>query len=261
MTQTPYYDYQGITIYCARYEEVLPVLPAAEVDLLLADPNYGRTKLAWDRPWEWGAFWSLVNRVCKVAALQILFSQQPLTNDLMNSNRKHWRYELVWAKTMPTGFLDAKRRPLRIHETLQVFCRRYGASTYHPQMTPCPPKRYQRPRAVEGNRAEHYDRFRSDYSGALVTEQYPVDVLYFPNGHGGRKGHQTRKPPGLLRWLVASYSNPGDLVLDPGMGGGTALVAAKELGRRAIGIDMREECCAAAVKALAQGVYPLTAAA
>lgn len=253
---TPYYQHAGITIYHARYEDVLPLLAPGTVDLATLDPNYGTTQLSWDTPWDWALTWKLLHQVCTLPALQVVCSQQPFTTDLITSNRANYHYELIWKKTMPTGFLDANRRPLRLHEAVQVFGRAFGESTYNPQMRPLTRADHKQHGTTQ---APHYNDHKR--GGVTVyTERYPVDVLEFSNGHGGKSDHETGKPLGLLEWLIATYSIPGDLILDCGMGRGTALRAAKNLGRRAIGIDAREKCCEQAARWLAQEVLALETA-
>ena len=97
-------------------------LPSQSVDLLLTDPPYATTNLAWDKPIDWPAFWGEANRVCKPLALMVLFSAQPFTTDLINSNRKQFRYNLIWQKSMKVGFLSANQRPLRGHEEVLICC-------------------------------------------------------------------------------------------------------------------------------------------
>lgn len=248
-----YYDHAGITIYHGRCEDVLGGIEGAA--LLLSDPCYGTTQLEWDVPVDLPTFWSLAYRACLPTALQVLFSAQPFTTDLISSNRKRWRYEIIWHKVLPTGFLDANRRPLRAHENIQVFAEKFGGSTYNPQTTPCKPEREHRS-AVRGRQAGHYGEAPTQFNG-IVTKRHPVDVLRFSNGHGGTSDHETKKPLDLMMWLVASFSNPGDLVIDPFCGSGTTLEACKRLGRRAIGIDIRESCCETSARRLSQEVMEL----
>lgn len=256
----PTYAHAGIALWHARWEDWLPTLEPGSIDLLICDPNYGTTALDWDVPWDWPRFWAEANRVCKPHAPQVLFSAQPFTTDLITSNRGNYRYEIIWKKTMPVGFLDANNRPLRVHENIEIFCRAFGKSTYHPQMRAIVPT-VDHNRAPSTNPATHYQQHRKFARLGAITERYPTDVLEFSNGNGSREGHATSKPLPLLEWLIATYSNPGDLVCDPGFGRGTAARAAKNLGRRFGGCKMRAECVDKAARWLAQEVLPFAAGA
>lgn len=113
--------------------------------------------------------------------------------------------------------------------------------------------------AHRAKEAAHYGNTRMTLRNNVVTERHPLDVLDFSNGHGGQSDHETAKPLPLLEWLVASYSNPGDLVCDPGLGRGTTARAAKNLHRRFVGCDKREECCELAARWCEQEVLPMEA--
>jgi site-specific DNA-methyltransferase (adenine-specific) len=250
----PYYEHNGITLYHCKWEEL--TLADNSVNLLLADPNYGTTNLAWDTPWDWPRFWTTFNVACPRPALQVLFSQQPFTTDLIISNRKAYRYEIIWRKTRPTRFMDANRRPLSIHENIEVFCRAFGESTYNPQMGPL--NSPERARQYHKPKAAHYGNQRA-YFHEAADARYPTDVWDIPSGHNAGD-HQTPKPLTLLERLLLTYSNPGDLVCDPGFGRGTTARAAKNFGRRFVGCDMREECAERAARWCEQEVLPLEVA-
>lgn len=250
---TLYYDHAGIAIHHGRFEDVLGSITGAA--LLLTDCPYGTTQLTWDVAPDLSVFWPLAYGACLPNALQVLFSAQPFTTDLITSNRKRWRYELIWHKAMATGFLDANRRPLRAHENIQVFADKFGGSIYNPQMTPTEPRK--RHHAKTGDHTAHYAKFHKLHNTAIVSDRHPRDVLFFSNGHGGNSDHETKKPLDLMMWLVASFSNPGDLVIDPFCGSGSTLEACKRLGRRAIGIDIRESCCETSARRLSQEVMEL----
>jgi site-specific DNA-methyltransferase (adenine-specific) len=233
-----YYESGGVVLYHGDYQDVLPSLKSGSIDLLLSDPPYNITALEWDMPVNWPLFWEEAHRVCTMKAAMVLFASGKFTNDLINSNRKYYRYELIWEKTMPTGFLSAKRRPLRSHENVLVFIRRYKQSIYHPQMTVG--KVHQR--GSSGSAAKHYSTVRRAPSGKSNLF-YPRSVIRFPNARGARSLHPTQKNLELMEWLVRTYSNRGQVVLDCFAGSGTTLVAALRNGRRAIGLDSSEKFC------------------
>ena len=210
-------------------------LPDASVDAIITDPPYGTTALHFDQtPIDWPAWWAEIHRVTKETGVIVCFAADLFTVDLIQSNRKNYRYRLVWEKTMATGHLSANKRPMKAHEDIVVFARQFGGSTYNPQKTAGHPL-YN----AGGGRYAHYDHERPNERRHGDGTRHPRSILKFaqePNALG--KLHPTQKPLDLMRWLVATYSNPGDLVLDPFAGSGTTGVACAELGRRFLGAEL-----------------------
>jgi site-specific DNA-methyltransferase (adenine-specific) len=241
----PYYDRDGITLYCGVYRDVLPELKQ-KFALLLTDPPYGTTSLEWDKPADWPFFWQEVNRLCKPAAPQILFSAGQFTADLLSSNRDNYRYDLVWEKPQVTGYLKAKGQPLRTHENILVFCRQLGRSVYNPQMVNTATGKIDNPERA-GAAALYSNKPRTSSPDSPL--RYPRSVLKFNNPRAAGR-HASQKPIDLVRWLMRTYSNRGALVLDPFVGSGTTLVAAQLLERSAVGIEKSEATCKDAVERL-----------
>lgn len=223
----------------ADWREVLPMLSPASVDLLLTDPPYGITPIKWDKKVDWEHFWAETKRVLKENAVMVMFASGKFVPELIASNLKDYRYELIWEKSLAVGFLDARRRPLRAHEQILVFTRKgFRASTYNPQMT-------------KGKMHKHGGQTKKKpvhYSGAdrptpqVMTDlYYPKSVLKYSNKVRGRSLHPTAKPLELVEWLVRSYSDPGDTVLDPFFGSGTTIAATLLTGRKGIGCDISPE--------------------
>jgi len=129
----PYYEEKNVTIYHADWRDVLPELKPRDVSLLATDPPYATTNLSWDKAVDWQLFWPVVEQLCRCYATMVLFSSGLFTITLINSNRKHFRYELIWEKPMPVGFLSANRRPLRAHENILVFAPSFKHAVYNPQ--------------------------------------------------------------------------------------------------------------------------------
>ncbi len=220
--------------------ELMQRIPDHTVDAIITDPPYGTTALPWDKKLDLDAWWTEAKRVIKINGIIAMFSAQPFTTDLINSNRKWFRYELIWKKSMAAGFLDANQRPMRIHENIVIFSQYFrrsndgkrAATTYNPQFT------LGRPYKQSGGamRSKHYN-----WKGELPAKEndgrrYPVDVLDFPNGNHNSL-HPTQKPLELVSWLVLTYTQPGELVLDPFAGSGTTLAACRQAGRRCIGME------------------------
>ena len=223
--------------------ELLKALPSGAVDSVILDPPYGRTKLHWDRPLPWPALWPELHRIAKPSANLLIFSQQPFTSELITGNRANFRYELIWRKSRAVGFLDARCRPLRVHENILLFCQRWrGAgnrmeATYHPQKTPGTPYHKRRENDRRGNRAAHYGSSSDPFKPTLNAsgERFPHSVIHLASRN--EHGHPTAKPVDLLRWLVRTYSNPGEVILDCCMGYGSTGIAALLEGRRFIGME------------------------
>lgn len=215
--------------------EVMRGMADNSVDAVLTDPPYGTTALGFDQtPIDWAAWWAEVHRVTKETGVVVCFAADLFTVDLIQSNRKNYRYRLVWEKTMPTGFLDANRRPLRAHEDILIFARRLKGSTYNPQKTAG--EAYKSYRTDDGSR--HYNGHRHPNVGNPTGERHPLSVLKFANGNGNRDFHPTQKPLDLMQWLVSTYTNPGDKVLDPFCGSGSTGAACVALHREFVGIEL-----------------------
>ena len=242
----PYYSEKNITIYHADWRDVAPRLENGSVGMLCTDPPFGTTNLEWDKKVDWTYFWPCVEQLCKVYAVMTLFSSGQFTHDLIATNRKNFRYELIWEKPMPVGFLSANKRPLRAHENILIFTRQYKRSVYNPQFIKGKMHTIKPP----GKRCGHYGGHNTDFPARVTDKWHPRSILRFSKPLGPRSLHPTQKPLELMLWLIRSYSNPRHLVLDPFMGSGTSLVAAKMTGRRAIGIDSNEAFCEVAAQRL-----------
>lgn len=221
-----------VTLMMGDCLERMGEIANGSVDLIAADLPYGTTQARWDSVIPFEPLWEHYRRVLKSVGAIILTSCQPFTSALVMSNPKWFRYEWVWNKVQPTGHLDAKRRPLRVHESVIVFSP--SATVYNPQMgTGIAIKR-----TPGGKQTEIYGPFVST-GRPSGTERYPTSLITISAGRSphSRTVHPTQKPVALLEYLIRTYSNPGDLVLDSCMGSGTTLIAAINTERRAIGIE------------------------
>jgi len=211
--------------------DVMPTIAAGSIDLVCADIPYGTTQCKWDTVIDLPRMWQELYRVAKPDAAIIIFSAQPFTSVLVASNIKHWRSEWIWEKGNATGFLNAKKQPLRAHENIEVFYRRQP--TYNPQFTHGHERKSSKRQSVN---SECYGNAHTltEYDS---TSRYPRDVQFFSSDKQLGNYHPTQKPVPLLRYLIETYTNPGDTVLDFTMGSGTAGVACREIGREFIGIE------------------------
>jgi site-specific DNA-methyltransferase (adenine-specific) len=207
-------------------------LPAASVDLILCDLPYGTTQNKWDSVIPLDALWAQYWRIAKPNAAVVLTAQTMFTARLMTASANEHRYNLVWEKSKAGGFLNAKRMPLQAHEDICVFYR--ALPTYNPQMEPGKP--YTK-KAVSNGDGANYGRFNREGQVAVNDGvRYPRSVIRFSNDNHGSL-HPTQKPVALMEYLVRTYTNEGDTVLDNCMGSGTTGVACKNTGREFIGIE------------------------
>lgn len=215
--------------------EQMATIPDGSVDLVLCDLPYGVTNNKWDSEIPLDALWRHWHRVSKPETAFVLFGQGMFTAKLMMSNPSEWRYNLVWDKVLTTGFLNASRMPMKVHEDIAVF---YGRQpTYHPQTTTgAAAHRRGRFFLQNGRTSSNYGDYAPTESKE-TTEKQPVSILTFPKPHPSVAVHPTQKSEALLRYLVRTYSNPGDTVLDSTMGSGTTGLACLEEGRAFIGIE------------------------
>lgn len=200
------------------------------VDLVLCDLPYGTTKCPWDRVLPFGPLWEQYRRVLKPRGALVLFAAQPFATDLINSARKLFRYDLVWEKGTAVGHANANRMPMRSHELVLVFYQRLPK--YHPQgLVPL-----EKPvvRRGSGRKAGSVYGGMRNASVQRFTG-YPRSVLHFASRE--KRLHPTQKPVELLEYLVRTYTDPGDLVLDNCMGSGSTAVAALRAGRRFVGFE------------------------
>lgn len=213
----------------------LALLDPASVDIVFADLPYGTTQNSWDKLVPIERLWAELNRVCKPEAPMIFTAMQPFTSLLVCSNLRAFRYEMIWQKNKVRGFLNAKRQPLRTHESVLVFYRKQPS--YSPQLTNGhkPVNSYTKHTSDGTN----YGATKTGVKGGGSTTRYPTSVLAIRvvNNDDPIRIHPTQKPEELIAWFLRTYTQPGDLVLDPTAGGGTTLVAAKRLGRRGVGFD------------------------
>lgn len=243
-------------IYHMDCMEGMRRMAAGSIDAVIADLPYGvlnRTNDAagWDRQLPLDELWEQYRRITKPESPIILFAQGIFSARLMLSQPQMWRYNLVWRKDRVTGHLNAKRMPLRQHEDIIVFYRRQPV--YHPQMTPCPPERRNHGRRkTEGFTNRCYGAMTLS-PVRIADDKYPTSVIFVPKEHrSGAFYHPTQKPVALIEYLIRTYTDEGDVVLDNCIGSGTTAVAALRAGRHFVGFETEAAYCEIAERRIAQ---------
>ena len=211
--------------------ERMKEIPDESVDMVLTDPPYGTTQCKWDSVIDLPLMWEQLKRIIKPNGAIVMTASQPFTTTLISSNMKMFRYDLKWCKSQGTGFYNANRMPLRAHEDVLVFYKKLP--DYNPQKTegkPYTQKRGSAPDVYQGKDLT----VTENTSGA----RHPLSWRVFKKDKN--KLHPTQKPVALMEYLIKTYTNEGETVLDFTMGSGSTGVAAKNLNRDFIGIEMDE---------------------
>lgn len=239
-------------IYNMDCIEGMKLMADGSVDAVIADMPYGvlnknNGAAHWDRQIPFDALWEQYRRITKPESPIILFAQGIFSARLMLSQPKMWRYNLVWQKDRVTGHLNANRMPLRQHEDILVFYDRQPV--YHPQMTPCPPERRNHGRRKTEGLTNRCYGVSKPVQVRIADDKYPTSIIAVPKEHkAGTFYHPTQKPVALIEYLIRTYTNEGDIVLDNCIGSGTTAVAAIRTGRHYIGFDIEPAYCEIARK-------------
>lgn len=216
--------------------ELMKEIPDKSIDMILCDLPYGTTHNKWDTALPFDKLWKQYKRIIKDHGTIALFGDGMFIADIMQSNKKWWRYNLVWNKVLPSGFLNANKMPLRSHEEIIIFYNKLP--TYHPQKTVGAPNHSKgTPKECINN---NYNTFKFQQTNDSNLK-HPKSILTFSKPHPSISQHPTQKPVALLEWLIKSYTNEGETVLDNCMGSGSTGVACINTNRNFIGYELDEK--------------------
>ena len=218
--------------------EAMKQIPTGSIDAIITDPPYGTTACKWDSVIDFELMWEQLNRIIKPNGAIVLFGSEPFSSALRMSNIKDYRYDLIWNKIRAAGFLNANRMPLKQHENISLFYKKLP--TYNPQKYIDKPydKTKYNGKEMKENVLGSYVSKSSKNNG----ERFPKSILKFSqNWSRQQQVHPTQKPVALMEYLIKTYTNEGETVLDFTMGSGSTGVAAKNLNRSFIGIELDDK--------------------
>ena len=230
--------------------ERMKEIPDGSVDLILTDPPFGTTKCSWDSLIPFEPMWNELKRIIKPNGAIVLFGAEPFSSLLRCSNIKDFKYDWVWEKSKATGFLNSKRQPLRAHEIISVFYSK--PPTYTPQMT----------EGVAYNKGVRKEQTQNDVYGSFDQVEvksdglrFPRSVQYFKTAESEGGFHKTQKPVALLEYLIKTYTQENETVLDFTFGSGSTGVACVNTNRSFIGVELDENYFNIAEKRIQEALY------
>ena len=235
----------NIDLYCGDCLDIMKQIPDNSIDCIICDLPYAKTHNEWDSVIPFDQLWLAYDRIIKDNGAIILFGQGNFSAQLICSNLKEYRYTLIWNKVRTSGFLNAKRMPLPQHEDIMIFYKKLP--TYNPQMWEGDKPSHKRGKANEQKglmqtKGKVYGKYvvYDDLPSAHTNMKYPTSIVTVQNKVVSNV-HPTQKPVELMEWLIKTYTNENDLVLDNCMGSGSTGVACKHLNRKFIGIEKEDK--------------------
>lgn len=214
--------------------EKMAEIEDGSVDMVLCDLPYGTTACKWDSVIPFEPLWAHYRRVCKKNAAIVLTANQPFTSTLVTSNIRNFKHSWIWDKVRPSGFQVAKHRPMSRHEDVLIFC--FGSLNYYRQME-------KRSKPIKGRVCSSSESSPLKYSDGKIRtyeDKNPQTIIQFCKGSDGKYVHPTQKPVALMEYLIRTYTNEGETILDNTMGSGTTGVACVNTKRKFIGIERDE---------------------
>ena len=217
--------------------EIMKTIPDVSIDAIITDPPYGTTNCKWDAVIPFDLMWNELNRIVKNNSVIALFGSQPFSSLLITSNLKMYKHDWVWKKTIPKGHLNSKKYPMKIYEMIHIFSK--TTPKYNPQMWESKPMNTVYKSGGNGKDSTYNFMNTINQKNINRTSRFPQDVIEFTEltGNSKQRVHPTQKPVELMEYLVKTYTNENDTVLDFTMGSGTTGVACKNFNRNFIGIE------------------------
>jgi site-specific DNA-methyltransferase (adenine-specific) len=231
---------KNCNLYLGNCLEVMKNIPTNSIDFICCDPPYGTTSIKWDEVIDFNEMWDSYERIIKPKGIICLFGSQPFSAQLICSKINWFRYELVWNKNKCGSPGLAKYRPMKTHENILIFSKQSGG-TYNPQMEKGDPysRTSKNPEGYVGKKNDHNYGLKPRKSFTNDGTRYPKSILNISRDFSAQQQvHPTQKPVPLIEWLIKTYSNENQVVLDNCMGSGSCGVAAINLNRKFIGIEM-----------------------
>ena len=216
--------------------ELMKGIPDGSIDMILCDLPYGTTSCKWDSVIPFEPLWEQYNRIIKDNGAVVLFGSEPFSSYLRMGNIKNYRYDWIWKKTKAQGFLNAKKMPMKDYENILVFYK--SLPTYNPQGVIC--GNFNNFRKSKIGKTEDVYGTEKEFENSKIGN-YPKQIIEFSNASNKGHLHPTQKPVALLEYLINTYTNQGDIVLDNCMGSGSTGVACVNTERKFIGIELDEQ--------------------
>ena len=207
-----------------------------KVDAIITDPPYGTTACKWDNIIPFEEMWLRLNKLIKPNGAIVLFGSEPFSSALRMSNIKNYKYDIIWEKDKASNILNSNRQILKIHENISIFYKKQ--CNYNPQKTKLDKPYTHKNRSVKsdnfGSNGSNYDE--NGYT--VYTHSFPKSIQRFSKDNGGKGVHSTQKPVALMEYIIKTYTNENELILDFTMGSGSTMVACKNTNRNGIGIEL-----------------------
>ena len=234
---------KNCNLYLGNCLDVMKTISNNSIDFICCDPPYGTTSIKWDEVIDFDKMWDSYERIIKPKGVICLFGSQPFSSKLICSKIDWFRYELVWNKNKCGSPGLAKHRPMKTHENILIFAKQSGG-TYNPQMEKGEPysRTSKNPEGYVGKKNDHNYGLKPRKSFTNDGIRYPKSILNISRDFSAQQQvHPTQKPVPLIEWLIKTYSNENEVVLDNCMGSGSCGIAAVNLNRKFIGIEMDPE--------------------